>query len=118
MPKEPQEGMTTCLVELRPHFDEALPLIALTAPEKVDLYAFYKIGHSNLPTEHPIDTGRLLVSMLKAAVAAEYNCDEIYDTSLKTATAGDAAEDVAAIVGHLSRVGCEDAAKKLKAATQ
>ena len=58
------------------------------------------------------------MSVLKAAVAAEYSCDEIYDTALKTATAGAAAEDVAAIVEHLSRLGCEDAAKKLKAAMQ
>jgi len=115
---EERQGMMMWLVALRPHFDEALPLIALTAPEKADHYTFYKIGHSNLPTEHPIDTGRLLVSVLKAAVAAEYSCDEIYDTALKTATAGAAAEDVAAIVEHLSRLGCEDAAKKLKAAMQ
>ena len=32
------------------------------------------------------------------------SCHEIYDTSLKTAMAGAAAEDVAAIVEHLSRL--------------
>ncbi len=111
-----RHGMMMWLVALRPHFDEALPLIALTAPEKIDHYTFYKIGHSSLPTEHPIETGRLLVSVLKAAVEAEYSCEEIYDTALKTATAGAAAADVAAIVQHLSRLGCEDAAKKLKEA--
>jgi hypothetical protein len=108
--------MMMWLVALRPHFDEALPLIAFTAPQKADHYTFYKIGQSNLPTEYPIDTGRLLVSVLKAAVEAEYSCEEIFDAALKAANAGAAAHDVTAIVEHLSRLGCEDAAKKLKAA--
>jgi hypothetical protein len=55
------------------------------------------------------------VSVLKATVEAEYGCEEIFDTAMKTATAGAAANDIAAIVEHLSRLGCEDAAKKLKA---
>jgi SIR2-like domain/Domain of unknown function (DUF4020) len=55
LPLDPKErhGMMMWLVALRPHFDEALPLIALTAPQKADHYIFYKIGKSNLPTEHP-----------------------------------------------------------------
>jgi hypothetical protein len=120
LPLDPKErhGMMMWLVALRPHFDEALPLIALTAPEKADHYTFYKIGHSKLPTEHPIDTGRLLVSVLNAAVEAEYSCEEIFDTALKAANAGAAEDDVGAIVQHLSRLGCEDGAKKLKAAMQ
>jgi hypothetical protein len=113
-----RHGMMMWLVALQPHFDEALPLIAQTAPKKIDDYTFYKIGHSSLPTEHPIDAGRLLVSVLKAAVEAEYSCDEILYTALKAATAGAAASDVAAIVAHLSRLGCEDAAKKLQAMFQ
>jgi hypothetical protein len=116
-PKE-RQGMMMWLVALRPHFDEALPLIALTAPTKADHYTFYKIGHSSLPIAHPIDTGKLLVSVLKAAVEAEYSCDEIFDTALKTAAAGAEAADVVAIVEHLNRLGCEDAAKQLKAAME
>ena len=58
------------------------------------------------------------MTVLKAAAEAEYSCDEIYDTALQTATAGAAADDVAAIVEHLSRLGCEDAAKRLRAAAE
>jgi hypothetical protein len=111
-----RHGMMMWLISLRPHFDEALPLISATAPAKADHYTFYKLGHSNLPTAYPVDTGRLLVCLLKAAVEAEYSCEEIYDTALKTATGGAATEDVAAIIEHLSRLGCEDAAKNLKTA--
>jgi hypothetical protein len=63
--------MMMWLVALRPHFNESLPLIALTAPPKLDHFLFYKIGQSKLPTEHPNNTGKLLVTLLEAALEAE-----------------------------------------------
>ena len=110
--------MIRWLVALRPHFDEALPLIARTAPQKIDHLTFFKIGKSNLPAEHPIATGRLIATLLEAATEPDYSCDEIYEAACKAAIAGAAADDVAAIVYHLTRLRCEEAAKKLKAMTQ
>jgi hypothetical protein len=54
----------------------------------------------------------------RARAAHRDSCEEIFDTALKAAVAGAAADDVTAIIEHLSRLGCEEGAKKLKAAAQ
>ena len=118
LPLESKErrGMMMWLVPLRPHFDQALPLIAQTAPEKIDHYTFFKIDRSDLPDQHPVELGRLMVTLLAAAKEAGDGCEEIAAVAIRATTAGALTSDVVAIAEHLGRLGCEDSAKRVRAA--